>query len=57
MAQIKLKEVPNDVLDTIIEVQADAKKKKSICQYSLEKAVYQIVRDYNKFKKKYAANT
>ena len=45
---ILLRDVPEDVLKIIVEKQRDEKNKKLIGQYSLQKAVYTLLRKTKK---------
>lgn len=45
---ILLKNVPKDIMRTILKVQSEVKMKKEIGKYSQEKAVYKIISDYAK---------
>lgn len=46
MSSFVLKKVPEDVLKTILKVQGEIKVKRGITIYSLESAVYYIIKKY-----------
>lgn len=50
MTAITLKEVPEDVLKIILLTQADIKSGRGVGQFSMEKTIYKIVREYDKMK-------
>lgn len=52
MANIKLKEIPDEVLDFILTKQAEIKCKKKKALYSQESTVYQIIKEHPDFKEK-----
>lgn len=45
--QMRLREVPKDVYDLLLEAQLNQKKKCN-CQFSLEQTIYMLVRKGNK---------
>jgi len=45
---ILLKNVPNDVLVIILEVQGKMKVEKCIKQYSMEQSIYKMIRNYKR---------
>ena len=51
MPEIKLKDVPEDVLRIILLIQADVKFERAIGQFSMEQTIYKIIREYDKIKK------
>lgn len=52
MAEIKLKEIPNDIRKYILKVQGESKEKKCVAQYSQELTIYQIIREHKEFSEK-----
>lgn len=52
MPAINLKEVPIDVMKIVLREQGKLKAEKGIGQYSLEKTVYKIIRDFKEIKDK-----
>ncbi len=50
MAVINLKDVPADVLIIILKTQGGVKIERGISQFSMEKTIYKIIRDYEKLK-------
>lgn len=49
MANIKLKEIPEDVRLFILKMQGEIKCKKGIALYSQESTVYQLIKEHPKF--------
>lgn len=47
-----LDDMPKEVKDYIIKIQGETKEKKCIAQYSLQKALYQIVLEHKEMKEK-----
>ncbi len=51
-----LDDMPKEVKDYIIKIQGEAKEKKCIAQYSLQKALYQIVLEHKEMRDKVKKN-
>lgn len=49
---IKLRDVPDDIFSIIIQEQADTKKKRKNGHFSLELAIYKIIREHQELKTK-----
>lgn len=43
-----LSSIPKDVLDFVLDFQAQKKKEKQVKQYGFNQAIYEIVRDYKR---------
>lgn len=52
MPVLPLKDMPTDVKNFLLDIQADIKKKKKVGQFSLESTIYHIIREYKKSKEK-----
>lgn len=49
-----LKDMPADVREILLKIQAEKKIEKNMLQYSIESTIYAIVREYPKLKPKQA---
>jgi plasmid stability protein len=50
MAALTLKNIPEDLLKHILKVQADTKIHKAKAQYSMESAIYKILREHKELR-------
>ena len=55
MSEYRLKDMPADVKQILLKVQAEKKIEKNMLQYSIEAAIYSVVREYDKLKPKQAS--
>jgi len=52
MAELLLREFPEDVRKYLLKIQGKIKADKGICQYSLSQTVYKVVREHQQLKTK-----
>jgi hypothetical protein len=52
MAEYRLKKIPKDVRDILLQVQTEKKIEKNMLQFSIESTIYSIIREYSKLKPK-----
>lgn len=51
MAIFHIKDLEKDVKKYLLKIQGEAKEKKGICKYSLQKTIEQVVREHKKYRK------
>lgn len=51
MPEVKLKCIPEDTFAFILQTQADIKVEKKTSQYSIEKTIYRMLKEFQEMKK------
>lgn len=52
MPHITLRQIPDELYSFVVKIQGEIKNEKKTAQYSLEKTVYKILKEYQVIKEK-----
>ncbi len=50
MAEVKLKEIPDETFRFILKTQGEIKVEKNVCQFSIEKTIYKMLKELQEIK-------